>query len=213
MLRILPQPVQSVALVLKYSPDQPREKGRWVSAFGSSTPTRGHTSAAQMRAEPLPTTLGAAEDRIRGEANEHAFIVKDGKPFMVLGNDDSHAVQLGEATEADLKDAVLTHNHPSGMGLSQQDAFTAQKRNVLGMRAVTATGTHSIQRTGPEWPPDFFQSVTAMHEAVKDELGKRIDAGVMSIDEANAIHHQTLYSRLQKQLRGSFIYKFEPHES
>jgi hypothetical protein len=207
MLYLQLRPVQSSAIpVLKFNPNQPRDDdGRWAGVGGQTT-------AAEMRAEPLPPTLAAAEHRIRHEMNEHVFQIRDGKPFKVLGNDDPHAVQLGNATDADLTGAVLTHNHPSGMGPSQQDAFTAAKRNVLEVRAVIATGTHSIRRTGATWPPNFYQAVRAMHEAVKADLEQRIVHSDISIAEANAMHHKLLYSRLQRQL-GGFTYTFEPHDS
>jgi len=207
MLYLQLRPVQSSAVpVLKFNPNQPRDDdGRWAGVGGQTT-------AAEMRAEPLPPTLAAAEHRIRHETNEHAFLLRDGVPFKVLGNDDSHHVTMGDATDADLKDVVLTHNHPSGFGLSNQDAVSAAKRNVLEMRAVTATGTHLIRRTGTEWPPHFDQAVADMHQELMRDIGAKLHAGDITIDEANFLHHKLMYTRLQRRV-GSFTYTFEPHDS
>ena len=214
-------------LVQKYDPAQAREPkgspkgGEFTFANIRGVPTdikgveqRLHgTSAAAMRQEPLPETVEAAENRIRHEPNEHAFLIRDGKPFKVLGNNDDHHVRMGDATDEDLKDAVLTHNHPSGYGLSNQDGVTAAVRNMLEMRAVTVTGTYSIKRIGTEWPQNFVEAIQEMHRDLMFELGMRIHDNDINIAEANTLHHRLMYQRLQKKL-GGFTYTFEPkHES
>jgi hypothetical protein len=193
-------------LVQKFDPNQPRHpKG---SKEGGKF-AKGGTSFAQMKAEPMPETLGAAEDRIRYEEREFAFLLKDGKPFKILGDDNRHHVFMDGATDADLKDVVLTHNHPSGYGLSNQDGVSAAKRNMLEMRAVTKDGTYSIRRTGTDWPSHFDESIADMHASLMVELGTRLHAGEITVDEANSLHHKMMYLRLQKSV-GGFLYTFEP---
>lgn len=196
----------SFAQTLKYDPAQPRdEDGQWTRT-GS---VRRGTSAVAMWAEPLPPTLQAAEDRIRAEPNEHVFLIRDGKPFKAMGNNDPSHVRMNDATDADLKDVVLTHNHPSGYGLSNQDGVSAAKRNMLEMRAVTATGTHSIRRTSTDWPAHFDEHIADMHNDLMVELGLQLHAGEITVAEANIQHHLLVYRRLQQQV-GGFVYTFEP---
>lgn len=209
-------------LVKKFDPSEPRDtKGRWTK--GGKTPQEREddeamidimiadegTPTAAMKAEPLPKTLAEAEDRIRHEPREHAFLLRDGKPFMVLGDDDKHHVRMDGATEDDLKDAVLTHNHPSGFGLSNQDGITAAKRNMLEMRAVVKGGAHVIRRTGDRWPEEFDVHLKQEHHDLMVELGTRLHDGDITVEEANSLHHKMIYKRLQKKL-GGFTYTFEP---
>ena len=224
MLRF--QSVQSVApsfvSVLKYAPTQARapkgspEGGRFTKEQMAFLEAHGvqrqGTPAEEMKAKPLPKTMAEAEDRIRHEPNEHAFLFKDGQAVRALGSDDSHHIYLEGMTDADLKDAVLTHNHPSGFGLSNKDGVSAAARNMLEMRAVTATGTHSIRRTGTDWPSHFAEAISDQHGELMTELGMRLHDHDITVDEANTLHHVMMYKRLQKSI-GGFIYSFEPHAS
>ena len=167
---------------------------------------REGTMASEMREAPLPATLQAAEDRIRYEPNEHVFILRAGKPVLVLGNDDPHQVRFDDTL--DLTNATVTHNHPSGNGFSNQDGITAAKRNLVEMRAVTGAGTFVLHRTGTSWPAEFTEEIGAIHFEVMGDFNAKIKAGTLTIAEANAGHHRAVYERLQKAV-GGFTYSFE----
>jgi hypothetical protein len=204
------QILQSVQLVAKYNPKQRRAPkgtstgGQFAFQFQSI-----NTPSAAMKKEPLPKTVAEAEDRIRYEPNEHAFLIRDGKPYKVLGSDDPHHINMEDMTPEDLKDAILTHNHPSGLGLSNRDGVTAAKFNMREMRAVTATGTHVLRRTGTEWHPYFADGIQEIHNRLMPELAMQIRAGIITKDEANTQHHIRLYQELEQWLSG-FTYTFEP---
>jgi hypothetical protein len=175
------------------------------------------TLTEEMRAEPLPVSLTAGEDRIRREPNEHLFVFRDGVAVAVLGNDNPKHVMLdAQAKETiNFKDATITHNHPSGYGLSNQDGVAAAKRNLKEMRAVTKAGTHVITRTGDAWPWDFAQEMKEIDFDVKYEMGLRLKGewsdheGAITIQQANSQHHAEVYRRLQERV-GGFTYSFEP---
>ena len=214
-----PARVRPEWLITKFDPTQARDPkgthtgGRFTKeGAGYTVPYRTHTSAAAMRHEPLPPNLLLAEERIRFEENEHLFLIRDGKPFMVLGSDDLHHVFMGDATPEDLKDAVMTHNHPSGFGLSKRDGMTATEANVLEMRAVTKTGTHVIRRTGDRWPPDFDQAMFKVNERLMAQLTAKLQAKKITAAEANAQHHILMYQELA-QILGGFTYTFEAKKS
>jgi hypothetical protein len=203
--------------VLKYAPDQPRDaQGQWTrlgqgpDKIGSYL--YGHTTSAELKQEPLPTTVAAAENRIRNQAHEHGYLIRNGQPIKVLGNDDSHHVAMGDLTGIDFKDATFTHNHPSGFGLSNRDGVSAARFNMQEMRAVTANGTHVIRRTGTEWPPHFEEAIDEVHTNLMMELGLRLHAGEITAEYANAQHHLLLYQRLQQTV-GGFTYTYEPKAS
>ena len=90
--------------------------------------------------------------------------------------------------------------------------MTAPKRNLLEMRAVTATGTHSIRRTGTDWPSHFDESISDMHGELMTELGLRIHDNDISVSEANTLHHRSDVYATPESV-GGFIYTFEPHAS
>jgi hypothetical protein len=192
---------------------RPGEVGGSAPGDPAPTASRGplqHTTAADMQAEPLPTSLSEAEHRIRGETNEHAVLVKDGKPFLVLGNDQPDKIALGDVDPEALRDAVLTHNHPRGLGLSVSDGHSAAKFNVQEIRAVTATGTHSLRRTGQIgiWPPEFRTELDKLHRRVQFEFQDKLTRGQMTLKDANTRHYTELYTRLAQQVHG-IAYTFE----
>lgn len=201
-------------LVQKFDPSQPRdEQGQWARLRGGpdtiGSYLYGHVTTADLKQEPLPPTTAAAEDRIRNQAQEHGYLIRDGIPLQVLGNDDAHHVGMDGLTEADLKDATFTHNHPSGFGLSNRDGISAARFNMQEMRAITATGTHVLRRTSTDWPSHFEESISDMHEELMMELGMRLHAGEITTAEANAQHHVLLYQQLQQTV-GGFVYTYEP---
>lgn len=207
--------VQSIALTaLKFDPAQARapkgsaQGGEFVRQYGVQRRPQG-TTAAAMRQEPLPATLAAAEDRIRTEPNEHGFLVRGGTPIKVLSDDDSHHVRIDGLTEADMKDAVFTHNHPSGFGLSNKDGISAAKFNFAEMRAVTTLGTYSIRRTSTDWPSHFDESIADMHATLMIELSQKLENKTITVAQANSLHHDLMYRRLQETV-GGFLYTFEP---
>lgn len=182
--------------------------------FGDGEGAR-HTSAADLQAEPLPATRHAAEDRIRHEANEHVYLLRaDGSPIVGFGSDAlDHVVVEGHLPE--LANAILTHNHPRDSGLSIEDGHLAFSSNLQEIRAVVSDGTWSLRRLTPTWPTNAVTVVDANQARVHREFETRIKEGAMTTKQANASHHNEVWSRFARDVnhtagRNVVIHSFEP---
>lgn len=214
-------------MVEKFNPAQPRDPagsstgGQW-SGSADFRQSEG-TTAEEMRAEPLPSTLAAAEERIRREPNEHAFVcLPNGTPVIPLGNDKPNYVLLNpqEGYVLGSKDdpfsgAVFTHNHPSGNSFSPDDVNAAIRHNMAEMRAVTREGTF-IMRPSGKWPhPDLVtHELNIVDGQVRTETIRRINAGLVSISEANKNHWRNVWPQIAQLVRlgqdkSGLVYSFE----
>lgn len=183
------------------------------SAFGPSEAFRREvgTTAAEMEAEPLPASLKAAEDRLRGEPREHIFIVDaTGKVVDHIGSDHKDMVVV-ETDDKDysFKDAILTHNHPSGSGLSVQDGVSAAGQNLAEIRAVVSDGTYSLKRWREQWPRDFAERLVDIDNKIKIKFWLAIQRGSMTTDEANERHYPEMWGQIVSEYNG-IAYDFEP---
>lgn len=86
-------------------------------------------------------SLAEVEERIQGQAIEHAAILQLGRTGVHLVGEKSH-VRLPAKLVKWLRDtgAILTHNHPSGGCLSCEDIWVAVTMGLAEMRAVQPGG-------------------------------------------------------------------------
>lgn len=109
-------------------------------------------SSSEADTEPkYARALADAEDKIRPRRREYAYafsvdgdVVLDGK---TSGKKDS--VSFTDEEIKKMFGAVVTHNHPSGSGLSIQDLVTFETQGFKEIRAVGSTGTtYVLTRVG-----------------------------------------------------------------
>ncbi|MCM1277170.1 MAG: phage minor capsid protein [Lachnospiraceae bacterium] len=93
----------------------------------------------------IKKTLHSVETERRTLNYEVGTIIdRQGNILNVTGGE-AHNVSVSEEL---LKDAIFTHNHPSGGCFSAQDIFSAIASELLELRASTPQGTfYSLQRT------------------------------------------------------------------
>ena len=132
-------------------------------------------------------TLAACESQIRNDKVETAFII-DKKGNILLKKSDGDAGQAFSQEQCELmRDAVLTHNHPSGGPLSTPDLSLLVKGDLAGIRA---TSTHTdyelwnVRQTGnkDDFPWEYYQAQKAIeqkldpifHKAENDYVTDRI---------------------------------------
>jgi hypothetical protein len=157
-------------------------------------------------------SMGAHEDKIRHEPNEHAVLVNPDGTSTTLTSNAKDYVVVDEVLN--LKDVVLTHNHPQDYSLSTEDALLAERKNLSEIRAVVSDGTYSLRRTGSEWPSDFKETIQKEAADVRQSFEKKIALGSMTIAEANAKHYGELWTRVARSVNavGSprILYTFDP---
>lgn len=172
------------------------------------------TTAEEMRAKPLPKTLADAEDQIRYEPNEHAFLSDGNTPRQYFGDNLKDAIKLDPT--ATYTDAVFTHNHPGDMAFSRQDVYTAMFHNMREIRAVTSDGAYSLKRVGIAWPSAEVVNRLSIEEGdnVRKFFERRIAEGKLTIAEANRQHWTAVWIRVQERLRQEKLqpidFSFEP---
>lgn len=187
---------------------------------GGSTPRaekRTTISAAAMRTMPLPADISAAEDRIRRETHEHAFIARDGQVVDYYGNDAIDHVRLDPS--ADYANVVFTHNHPGQYAFSIDDIHTAAFHNMQEIRAVTMDGAYSMKRVGDTWPsPDVLHQLAVEENSnVREYFERRIKAGQLTIAKAEQQHWTAVWLRVETRVKQEFptaqiAFTFEPRQ-
>jgi hypothetical protein len=149
----------------------------------------------------LTSALDRAERKIRRLRYEHAYaFATDGR--LIFDRTDNAPASI--AFSADqmllLRDAVLTHNHPGGRSLSEDDLLVAIDADLAQIRAVTSTHRYWISRPLQGWTAKFQERLrTAL--AVEDgllirRLQKDIAAGRISPEAADGGFHHMLWSIL-----------------
>jgi len=177
-------------------------------------PTESGASDDGRGTQTYESRLHDAEQSIRFEPMEHAVVLKaDGTKVATLTNNARDYVILDkdeQGNTVDLANAVLTHNHPAGYGLSVDDGITAATRNLAEMRAVTkAHGTFSIKRQGATWPEDFKTRLEVADIQQRAEFTDEILKGTISVKDANDRHHDEVYKKVAKP--GDVIYTHTPN--
>lgn len=149
------------------------------------------------------------ETRIRQLAtHEEAYAFKDGVQVLAKGGGAAD-VQFTDAELAQMKDAILTHNHPRGLrdglpsnSFSGADWFTGTGADVAEIRAVAYDFTYSVTRPAGGWPSrEAMQSAYNRADAgTKGDFWPRISNGTMTKAEASATHFHEVALRMAREL-------------
>lgn len=115
------------------------------------------------------------EGQIHSNSSEHAAVyTKEGKQVIVKGGD-AHSVSFTDAELLEMKDSILTHNHPSSevsRTLSPADYGIAYKADLSEIRAVSGDKVYLFTRGEKGWPAP---------SKVADSLVKHIESNAPRI--------------------------------
>lgn len=119
-----------------------------------------------------------------------------------------------------MKDAIFTHNHPSGWkfpensisrigsSFSIEDLSLAVGQDAAEIRAVTHNYTFVMRRPEKGWGVSWkeFQA-TYMKEdwKLRNEFSQRIDKGILTVTQANSTHFHILARRIAKKFDWEYI--------
>jgi hypothetical protein len=180
-------------LQILYRVDQPRdEKGRWTSggAGGSAT-------------DDVEAKIQAKEAEIAGNSYETgiAFDKEGNELFRVKGDETS--VSFTRKEKDQLKDNILTHNHPTDVSFSINDIQFMITTEMAEMRVVTDTAVYSI-KPNPDWAAkdrlerlalemsvtrDYSKVVVGTHEKLRPRLVKDPTYDLRALE--NEMYHMT----------------------
>ena len=137
------------------------------------------------------------ESKIINQKYESAAVYVNGKEvFSKDGN--SNSVSFSEQEAKQMKDGVLTHNHPQGRSFSYNDISTYVQTGLKEIRAVGVDlhdGNKYLYTLNGKFKgseKDYKKAVSSykrINEKYLNINSGKIRDNKMSISEANAIHH------------------------
>jgi hypothetical protein len=106
----------------------------------------------------------------------------------------------------------ITHNHPRGSSLSEQDLRFAIRSDLSQIRAVTATHRFWIDRPKEGWasvaPDELAANIAATRAMLRSRLRQEVIRGVRTVADAEANLHHLLWTNLSVQ--GIIAYGYRP---
>lgn len=168
--------------------------------------------AAERR---LYSAVTKVEDEIRmNKAFETSVVFdKDGN-ILLDKRGKSRSVAFAEDEYMKMKDAIMTHNHPSGWSypersimrignsFSVQDVCLAVGNDVAEMRAVTPNYTFVLKRPQNGWNASWMEvkkEADKLSKMIKDDNSRRIDKGIATIQQASITHWHRLWKEISKK--------------
>lgn len=166
----------------------------------------------------LSKNVLAAERKIRTNKIEsaHIFNPKTGEKLQSIFGGKKSSVNISSG-KTNCKNAVVTHNHPGGLGktgigaignsFSSADLVMAIEYDMAEIRAVTPTYTFSMKRPSDGWKvsvADFKLAYKQVNDRVHREFQSYIDAAEDSADRSrriercNASHYHEVAKRVAK---------------
>ena len=124
-----------------------------------------------------------------------------------------------------LKNAVMTHNHPSGWSypeksirrignsFSEDDILLAVQWDLSEIRAVTPNYTFVLKRPEKGWgitPDDFHKTYKSVEKLIKEEgyaYVDKMDYTELSCDRAGIVH----FHKLNRKLAEMFGWEYSKH--
>jgi len=149
--------------------------------------------------------LASYENRIKDSPIEKCYALdKEGKKVLSkTGGKSSIELTAGELDL--LTDTTFTHNHPNGRTFSLEDINLQVITGVKEMRAVTGEGTFSSmavdsRHRGEKWAKKLRDSFDNEDRIVREIYIAEINAGKMTLSDANMKHHYEVWERVVKEL-------------
>lgn len=149
--------------------------------------------------------LFRAERRIALDQHRETAVAFNEKGEMLLNKQGEKSSVFFHATEiAKVKNAVFTHNHPSGRGLSIEDLNFAEQADLREMRAVGDNEhgkfTFIIKRPKDGWPNDMMFKTSEWNKKLRARLVPLVEAGRISDRQAGNAHHFALMALVAKDI-------------
>lgn len=110
--------------------------------------------------------LWHSEDSIRSRTKEMLEVYDSKGKYIMTKRGGTNSVRLSVLDYPKLKDAVVTHNHPSGGSFSVDDIKFLKRVPISELRVVSERGSYYIRRP-KEWPQEINSSVK-IENTIKD---------------------------------------------
>jgi hypothetical protein len=154
----------------------------------------------------LGRSLQDVEKQIIDKKNEHAFIFDSEGQLIFFKKGDHNSISFNQDEMKLMKDAIFTHNHPSGTDLSTADIYFAARQDMKEIRAVGTdeiTGEkmeYRLERSDEGWiDSEMLRGI--LNNSVKQaekRLWDDIKEGKISTDEASQRHSSVAIEEMFK---------------
>jgi SPP1 gp7 family putative phage head morphogenesis protein len=193
------------------SPNDTRTVWNWIN--GEPGPPE-IASVANVR--PAPTPLEATERRIMLNKTESAHIFTNEDTLLFSRKGTRTEVAFSGADVAQMKDTILTHNHPLGTAFSYADIQLAFSGDLTEIRAIgrAADGTdvlYRLRRPAAGWSSDELPHIVAAYKTVwrrlEAEARADVQAGRKTVEQVRTEHNHQVMLRLSELFPGVIIYE------
>lgn len=163
----------------------------------------------------LYKAVESVEKEIRMNAKFETSVVFDRNGRKLLEKHGQSRLVAFTAEECrNMKDAIMTHNHPSGWAypeksimrignsFSAEDILMAIGNNVSETRAVTPNYTFSLKRPANGWGisvKEVRKEIDRLNEAIREDYQSRIDKGIATINQVMITHWHRLCREISQK--------------
>ena len=106
----------------------------------------------EYEAMKVATKIGNADDSIRNGTTETAVLLDaKGNEIGRTSDGEQGSVTITPELKAQMRDAIMTHNHPMGTTFSPEDVYNAIINGLQELRATTANNGTYVLRRAFDW--------------------------------------------------------------
>jgi len=163
----------------------------------------GGRSGQGVRQGAVSATLARVESGIKNQSFETGILVDDNGNIIFRKDGDESSVTFTQQELLLMQNRVFTHNHPGGRSFSLQDALLASTWQLSEIRAVAKPvspgGNIRVYRLfiSPDVSRSQIQKLyTRFDSEIKEEFTTAVLSKKMTISQANATHHHTIWQRI-----------------
>lgn len=169
--------------------------------------------------------LASAEASIRHNKYETGVVIDSNGNEILRKGGGKRYVSFTKDETAKMKDAIITHNHPSAVGksgisaignsFSVEDILLATSNNAKEMRAVTPTYTFSIQRPKNGWGGATSTQIKSVYERANKRTRDKLETYISrykgdrakAIERANVLHFNLVMKEVSKRFGWKYSHK------
>ncbi len=186
---------------------------------GRPTPSKPKSSASPrskpVEKDSLETAIAQATADLhrpsKPRVREKCWVIGSGGEVRLTKIGGKHSIEHTADEVRVMRDAIYVHNHPSGVSLSIQDVYFAQRAGIREIRAIGSKYSYSACWEG-EMPSKFTWVATAqdIDHALYRKYRVLVNSGKLPPVEASMQHQHELWTEFaekMKDLGHKFVYR------
>lgn len=156
----------------------------------------------------LQRQLDVFENSIKDQDYESAGVYNKSGDIVFQKDGEKSKVAFTEEEKVKCKGCIMTHNHPMGLSFSGSDIRWACTGEMKEMRVISRRGGKKYNMTLKSgenftqklWDEKIEVSYSKADNEVHDKLTNAINDGIISIQEANDVHWDSVWKLVAKRV-------------